>query len=180
MIGVDVGIEYAPLTTVPLIVNEVPPIEEPVAGGVVVDIGVSEVALGTIVVSGGVRAWSARWDTRPSFDATVWSVDADASYRMQPAPDALVSGWWSLGGGLRGGLLAVDRWDDVLTFGVGGSTGAGVVVGRGPLRATASVRASVTLDVDRWDGVVQAHETTSWSYWPGSARVYVSAGAAFR
>lgn len=180
MIPLDVAVEYAPLATQPFVVNEAEPVGEPVRGGLVIDVGLARVASGALVLSPGVRAWGARWDREIPFTSTVWNADLDFGYRFQPEPDAFVSGFWLLGGGLRAGLLAVDRWEDIFTWGVGGATGGGVVIGQGPVRALLSLRASVTLDVDRWDGVVQAHETTTWSYWPGNARIAASAGAAFR
>jgi len=176
----DVSIEYAPLATAPFVVNEVEPIAAPIAAALVVDLGIWDVPSGKMGFTGAVRGWTARWDRTLDLDVRVWNAEIDLFVRA-PLSDGFVSSWAGAGVGLRLGLLDTVWWDDVVTAGVGGWGGFGVVLGDGPVRGTLSWRASLSLDLDRWDGTVAAsNETTTWSYWPGSARASVLAGVAFR
>ncbi len=182
MIALDIATEYPALHTRPFVVSEAEPEDVPLKGGLVVDVGVWDVASGKLGFTGGVRGWGASWDRTVDFEARVWNGEFDVSYRLTGKPtDALVQGWWGVAGGLRFGVLQVDWWEDVATFGVGGWTGGGILIGRGPVRASLSGRLGVSLDTDKWTGTVAASdETTTWSYWPGSVRISVVTGVAFR
>ncbi|MDP2317360.1 MAG: hypothetical protein Q8P41_31035 [Pseudomonadota bacterium] len=179
---VDVALDYPVVVTERFSVNEAAPEAVPLTGGLVVDVGVSHFGNVDIVVTGAARGWGATWDRTPNFTARIWDGGVDFGARFAPgAEEALVHGWWGAGSGVRFGLLDVDWWDDVFTWGLGAWTGGGVDIGRGKVRGTLSVRGDVSLRVDSWNGtVVTSGETTTWSYWPGSARVSVMGGVAFR
>jgi hypothetical protein len=178
--GVEVAVEVPALATVPFAVDGASPLGVPARGGLVVDVPVVRDEAGTVVITASMRGWGAAWNRAPAVTATVWNADLDAGYRVEGWSDRPVSAWWGVGAGLHGGLLAAGYWEEVLTFGVGGWTGGGIQFGAGAVRGALSVRASATLDVDAWNGSVMAHETTTWTYWPGSARVAVVGGVGFR
>jgi hypothetical protein len=180
---VDLSIEYPMLLTERFAVAETAPAGAPATGGLVLDVGFVHVNAVDLVVTASVRGWGGHWDEVPGFTARVWDGGLDFGARYSPgAPhNTLVQGWFGVGSGVRVGLLELPYWEDVATAGIGGWMGGGVSVGRGPLRPTFSLRADVSLRADRWDGTVQTSgETTTWSYYPGSARVTASAGIGFR
>jgi hypothetical protein len=179
---VDVSLAYPALATPRFTVAEAAPAVGPFQGGIVTDVTFYEINSVGLGVSAGLHGWGAGWDRVADFGARVWRAELDYTLRFAPGDRArLVRAWYGLGSGLRLGLLDVDRWSDVGSWGLGAWTGAGLEVGKGPVRAVGSVRAGFTADLSTWSGtVVASGETTTWSYWPGSAQVTVLAGVGFR
>ncbi|MDP2306303.1 MAG: hypothetical protein Q8P18_09780 [Pseudomonadota bacterium] len=182
MTFVDVSIDYPMLATERLVVEEEAPSGGPITGALVVDAGFGHFNSVDLVMTGAVRGWGANWDRTPGFTARVWDVGLDFGARFVPGPDdAMVQGWWGVGSGVRVGVLDVDWWEDVASFGIGGWTGGGLVIGRGDVRAVVSVRGDVSIRADSWTGTVMTSgQTTTWSYWPGNARVSALAGVELR
>lgn len=179
---VEVSIDYPVVATERLVVAEQGPEGAPITGALVVDAAFAHLNSADLVVTGAVRGWGASWDRTPGFTARVWDVGLDFGARFAPgAEDARVQGWWGVGTGVRVGILDVDWWENVASYGLGGWTGGGVVIGRGDVRAVLSVRGDVSLRIDSWTGtVITSGQTTTWSYWPGSARVSALAGVQLR
>jgi hypothetical protein len=181
---VDVSIEYPVLLTPRMDVTtdtEYVPSATPLSGGIVVDAGFFRFNGCTLGVMGAVRGWGASWDTEPALAARVWDGAADFSVRWSPEETHVVTGWWDIGTGIRVGVLTADWWDDVATLGVGAHSGMGIVAGKGKVRATASLRLDLSIRFDSWTGTLATGSgTTSWWYYPGSARLSALVGVDIR
>lgn len=179
---VEISLEYPAVSTERVVVTEEAPSGGPVTGGLVVDAAFAHFNGTDLVVTAAARGWGAAWDRTPGFTARVWDVGLDFGARFAPGTDtAAVQGWWGVGSGVRVGVLDIDWWDDVVSYGLGAWTGGGVVIGRGDVRAVLSLRGDLTIRFDAWTGtVVTSGQTTNWSYWPGNARVSALAGVQLR
>jgi hypothetical protein len=179
----ELALEYPALATSRMNVAEESPIVGPLQGGVVADLGLATFNSVTLTATLTGRGYGAAWEGNFPLTASVWGLGADFGARFSPASSEsrLVNGWFGVGSGLRGEYLVVEHWEQVATAGLGAWTGGGVNIGKGNVRAALAVRADVTLRVDSWNGTVMTgNGTTTWSYWPGSARIVAQAGVNVR
>lgn len=179
----ELALEYPALSTTRVKVAEEAPVTGPFQGGVVLDLGLVRWGAVTLTTTVSGRGFGAEWEGNFPMSVSVWSLGADIGARFAPGePEGrVVNSWFGVGYGIRGEYVSAPYWEDVVTGGVGIWTGGGAVVGTGPVRASFAVRADVSLRVDAWNGTVVTSEgTTTWSYYPGNAKILFQAGAHFQ